>query len=174
MEIVLTGIDTLDKALTKVPTGNDSLKLAEKLGFWTSAIHNAEVKKPTFPKKISELTPSQLSDLYSEWTGEFGRIIELCGLIDSQLGVVKLQIKSAQTSARVAIRKASPEAKHTSTSLSDEADEDARVLALNEQFALLSMLDSYAKASKEATQQYLTSISREISFRDAQLKARIY
>jgi len=174
MDIVLTGIDTLDKALLKVPTGSDSLKLAEKLGLWTSSIHVPNIVKPSFPKKISELTPPQLSDLYSEWTGEFGRIIELCGLIDAQLAVVKLQIKSAQTSARISIRKSSPDLKHTSTNLSDEADEDPKVVNLNEQFAILSMLESYAKASKEATQQYLTSISREISFRDAQLKARIY
>lgn len=173
MDIVLTGVDTLDKALTKVPTGADSLLLAEKLGLWTTELHK-DNKKPEFPKKISDLTPSQLSDLYSTWTSEFARILEICGLINSQISIVKLRLKSAQTSARVKIRKESSNTKQTSANLSDEADEDPKVIEIAEQLAILSMLESYATASKEATQQYLTSISREISFRDAQLKARIY
>jgi hypothetical protein len=54
------------------------------------------------------------------------------------------------------------------------AEEDPSVVDLLEQSGLLAVLAAHADGAKEATQQYLASISREIAFRDAQMKARIY
>ena len=56
----------------------------------------------------------------------------------------------------------------------DQADEDPAVIDCIEQQGLLSVLAAHSKAAKEVTQQYLTTISREIAFRDAQMKARLY
>jgi hypothetical protein len=58
--------------------------------------------------------------------------------------------------------------------LSDLADEDQAVIDLVEQQGLLGVLSAQASAAKEVTLQYLQTISREISFRDAQMKARVY
>jgi len=48
------------------------------------------------------------------------------------------------------------------------------VIDLVEQQGLLGVLSAQASAAKEVNLQYLNTISREISFRDAQLKARVY
>ena len=67
------------------------------------------------------------------------------------------------------------ETKHpTSAALNDMVDEDPTVLDLLEQHSLIVVLGAHLGATKEATSQYLASISREISFRDSQMKARVY
>lgn len=175
-DLNLTGVKTLNQVLARTRNGTAAVELAKQLGLWTETAHQAKRLRDAFPERLSELTPSQLSDLYAKWTGEYARVLELCGAITGQEALLRLQLKSAQAAARARIRRAVPaEAKPPSSgALADQADEDAAVTDLIEQSGLLVLLGAQAQAAKEATAQYLATISREISFRDAQMKARIY
>ncbi|MFM7088877.1 MAG: hypothetical protein ACKOW9_05110 [Candidatus Paceibacterota bacterium] len=149
--------------------------LASRFGLWTESVHNNPTRRPVFPRSLSNLTPGQLTDLYSAWTYEYGRIVELCGAIDGQEGLLKVKIKSAQASCRSRLRRENATViKLTQSVLNDLADEDPSVIELTEKQSFLIVLSAQAKAAKEATEQYLTTLSREIAFRDAQMKARIY
>jgi hypothetical protein len=174
-DLNLTGIKSLAQALARTKNGEAAVELARRLGVWTQDAHAAtEVRRP-FARNLSEMTPSQITDLYAYWTSEYGRIIELCGAINAQDTLLKIQLRSAQASARARIRRTVPEGGKTLTAaqLTDQAEEDSQVIDLSDQTALVAVLKAHADAAKEATQQYLATISREISFRDAQMKARI-
>lgn len=174
-DLNLSGVRSLDQALARTRNGTDAVKLAAKMGLWTEAVHSRPNERPEFPGRISDLTPGQLSDLYARWTAEFGRISEICGAIDAQDGLVRIQLKSVQAAARGRVRRSLEDgSKVTQTALNDQADEDPAVIDCIEQQGLLSVLAAHSKAAKEVTQQYLTTISREIAFRDAQMKARLY
>ena len=102
--------------------------------------------------------------------------MELCGAITGQEALLKIQLKSAIAAARGRIRRNNAEEGKTLTQkgLEELVAGDPSVLDLVEQTGLLSLLGAHANAAREATGQYLNTISREISFRDAQMKARIY
>lgn len=169
-------VNSIIASLSKSENGSIALVLATKLGLWSVGSHKETISRSNFPYEISSLSHSQLSDLYSRWTSEFGRITELCGAINGQEFLLKLKIKTAQAKARSIIRSSSSSSGKalSSTALNELADEDITVIELVEQGALLQLISAHANAAKEATAQYLASISREISFRDAQLKAKIY
>jgi len=175
-DLNLTGVKSLNQVLSRVKNGVASVELANRLGLWTEPAHTRKNSRPEFPVKLSDLTPQQLSDLYSAWTGEFGRIVELCGTINGQEALLRIQLKSAQASARARIRRNLQEGERAPSqgALNDQVDEDPAVVDLIEQSGLLLVVGAHATAAKEATAQYLATISREISFRDAQMKARIY
>lgn len=174
-DLNLSGIKSLAQALGRTKNGEAAVELARRLGLWTQQAHAETQVRRQFEKKLSELTPGQLSDLYAYWTGEFGRILELCGAISGQEDLLKIQLRGAQAAARARLRRAVPEGQKalTSTQLADQAEEDSTVIDLQDQMGLIAVLKAHANAGKEATQQYLATISREIAFRDAQMKARI-
>jgi hypothetical protein len=175
-DLNLAGLKSLNQALARTRNGVAAVELAAKLGLWSTEAHRDPAVRPPYKRDLSQLTHTQVSDLYAQWTGEFGRITELCGAIAGQEALLRIQTKSAQASARSRIRRAQPaEAKPLpAQTLADMADEDAGVVDLLEQNGLLAVLAAHAGAAKEATAQYIASLSREISFRDAQMKARIY
>jgi hypothetical protein len=173
-DLNLSGIRSLDQAMARTRNGAAAIELAAKLGLWTTGAHARVTTRALFPDQLSELAPTALSDLYARWTSEFGRVAELLGAIHGQEQLLKIQLKSAQASARARVRRANPESKYTQAQLSDLADEDQAVIDLVEQQGLLGVLSAQASAAKEVTLQYLQTISREISFRDAQMKARVY
>jgi hypothetical protein len=175
-DLNLNGLKSLTQALARTRNGLAAVELATKLGLWSAEAHRDPSVRPSYTRDLSQLTHTQLSDLYGQWTGEFGRITELCGAIAGQEALLRIQIKSAQASARSRIRRAHPaDAKPLpAQTLADMADEEPTVVDLLEQNGLLSVLSAHAGAAKEATAQYIASLSREIAFRDAQMKARIY
>lgn len=175
-DLNLSGIKNLAQVLTRTKNGTAAVELMNNLGLWTQNAHERKNVRAEFPSKISDLAPSQLSDLYSKWTADFGRIVELCGIITGQEALLRIQLKSAQAATRARMRRGVPsETKHpTSAALNDMVDEDPTVLDLLEQHSLIVVLGAHLGATKEATSQYLASISREISFRDSQMKARVY
>lgn len=175
-DLNLTGVKSLNAALARTRNGAAAVELATRLGIWTSAAHQRKQERAAFPSQLSDLTPSQVTDLYAAWTAEFGRILELRGAVAGQESLIRIQLKSAQAAARARIRRglATDEKAPSSAALNDQVDEDPAVLELIEQLGLLAVLSAHADAAKEATGQYLATISREISFRDAQMKARIY
>lgn len=175
-DLNLNGLKSLTQALARTRNGLAAVELATKLGLWSTEAHRDPAVRPRYQRDLSQLSHGQITDLYGQWTAEFGRITELCGAIAGQEALLRIQIKSAQASARSRIRRAQPaDAKPLpAQTLADMADEDAAVVDLLEQNGLLAVLSAHAGAAKEATAQYLSSLSREIAFRDAQMKARIY
>lgn len=176
-DLNLTGLKSLQQALERTPTGAAAVLLARRMGIWTASAHNAPDERAPFHKDLSTLEHSQLSRLLGTWTAEYGRIIELNGVLIGQDQALKIELKSAQAAARSRVRRdrEAKELKPLSVSdLKDTADEDPAVVDLYERATLLVILLASAGAAKEATAQYLASISREIAFRDVQMKARIY
>jgi len=172
----LTGIRRFDDALGRTQDGTDAINMARRLGLWTEGSHKNVNTRESFPENISELTPAQLSNLYSKWTADYGRLTELCGALNAQQNHLKIRTKHALAVARANIRRNLPSEKKAPSvqAVNDEAEQATEVTDLTNQAALIAVVEAYAQAAKEATAQYLASISREISFRDAQLKARIY
>ena len=175
-DLNLNGLKSLSQTLARTRNGLAAVELATKLGLWSAEAHRDPAVRPSYARDLSQLTHTQLSDLYGTWTGEFGRITELCGAIAGQEALLRIQIKSAQAAARSRIRRGQPADARplASQTLTDMADEDPVVVDLLEQNGLLAVLAAHSGAAKEATAQYLSSLSREIAFRDAQMKARIY
>jgi hypothetical protein len=175
-DLNLTGVRSLNQALARTKNGTAAVELAAKLGLWSTGAHANPQVRPNFRRDLSELSHAQITDLYAEWTAEFGRITELCSAISGQESLLRIQMKSAVAAARSRIRRSQPgDVKSFSAqTLADMADEDPAVVDLLEQTGLIAVLSAHALGAKEATQQYLASLSREISFRDAQMKARIY
>ena len=172
----LRDVTTLPKLLARTPSGEAVAQLAERLGLLTENSLCASSARRPFVNDISTLVPARLSAEQSHWAGEFGRIVELIGLLQSQEKFLALRIKGAKASARSRVRRdaETTERKVTAGQVTDEADEDPNVREVEEQSMLVAEMLAVAMASKEATTLYLSVISREISFRCAQMDAKIY
>lgn len=174
-QLDLGGVRSLSSAMARTPSGTDAVELARRLGIWTTEAHRAPTERRRFPAKLSDLGPHQLADESAWWTSEFGRIVEMLGAINGQREVLKVTGKRARAAARGRLRRGLAEGeKITATALNDQAEEDPAVIDVEDRGALLEVLCASVTASKEATTQYLTSISREISHREAQMKNRMY
>lgn len=181
-DLDISNVRNLTAALERTPNGVDAVALATKMGIWTAEAHNNVIARPAYPRNVAELDADSLSNLLSNWTSEFGRIAELLGALNGQLAQLKIRAKGSRAAARSRIRKsylgdidAGKNVKlPTSTALNDEAEEDPAVIDIDERLALVELLLAHTSAAKESTGQYLASISREIAYRDAQMKARIY
>jgi hypothetical protein len=169
-------VRNLSQVLARTPNGEAVAALGERLGLLTTGITKGTKQRREFVGDISQLAPARLSAEQSYWAGEFGRVVELVGLLQGQEKYLALKSKAAKSTARSRIRRDAESLgnKMTATALSDEAEDDPAVRDVEEQMALISVLLSSAMAAKEATTMYLSSISREISFRCAQIEARIY
>ena len=172
----LSDVTTLPQVLARTPNGESVAQLAEKLGLLTKGRWRGNSERRAFVTDISKLSPAKLSDEQSYWAGEYGRIVELLGLLQGQEKTLTLKSKSARSAARSRIRRDAEAAgnKVTATSVNDEADDDPAVVDIEEQMSVVSVLLATAGAAKEATTMYLSTLSREISFRCAQMEARIY
>ena len=174
-EIISNDNDVVNSILTPFPASMSLFNMAKSMGLWSDSMHSSPVEKPLFIKDLSKLTPSQLSDLYGGWTYEFGRIVEICGVLYGQEGLLKIQLKSALASARAGIRKSNISNKSlTVASLNDLAEEDATVIDISNKLSNITVMLAQANSAKEISAQFLASLSREISWRDAQIKAKIY
>lgn len=182
-DLDISGVKSLASALERTPNGRDAVALATRLGIWTVGAHNNVDERPAFPRNVSEVDADGLSNLLSAWTSEYGRITELVGALNGQIAQLKIRAKGARAAARSRIRKEYAKDLEgdgkavklpSSTALNDEAEEDPAVIDIDQRLALVELLHAHASAAKEATSQYLASISREIAYRDAQMKARMY
>jgi hypothetical protein len=147
-----------------------------RLGLWTSEAHRAAQSRPAFPREFSSLTPEQLSDLSARTISDAGRVIELNGLLLGLEAQLKVRVRAARASARARARREWPEESKapTKTELDDLAEEDSAVTAYEEQLALLAQLRAQTEAVREANQLYKEGVSREITYRAAQLNARVF
>jgi hypothetical protein len=170
MTVDLGDVTTMAQVLTRTPNGTAVAKLAERLGLVTAGGVRSAVARKAFIADVSSLVPTQLSDEQSYWTGEYGRIMEIIGLLQGQEKVLSLQSKSARAKARGRVRAKAllEEKKPSATQVADEAEDDSIVIDVDQQSETVIVLLSSAMAAKEATLTYLSSLSREISFRCSQ------
>ena len=152
------------------------MRLMARLGLWTSEAHRGAQTRPAFPREFSSLGPEQLSDLSARVISDAGRVIELNGLLLGLEAQLKVRVRAARASARARSRREWPEdAKApTKTELDDLAEEDSAVVSVEEQLALLAQLRAQTEAVREANQLYKEGVSREITYRAAQLQSRVY
>jgi hypothetical protein len=162
------------ESLARLPSGDELMRLATRLGLWTEDAHRAPPARTPFPSSFSKLGPDQLSDLYATWISDAGRLAELCSALGGHRDRLSLQLKAERARARSRARKASPEVKFTSAQLDDEAAVDQSVRDLEAAFELVTVLLGAAEGAKEATGVYLAGISREITYRTEQMRARVY
>lgn len=170
----LASLRSTSESLARLPSGEELLRLAARLGLWTSESHSTPPARPPFPKAFSKLGPDELSDLYSTWISDAGRLTELCSMLAGHRDRLSLQLKSERSRARSRARRANPDVKFTSAQLDDDAALDATVRDLESSYELVVMLLAAAEGAKEATSVYLAGISREITYRTEQMRARVY
>ena len=172
----LSPLDSLKAALERIPNGTDAVRLMARLGLWTSEAHRSAQVRPAFPREFSSLDAQQLSDLSARVISDAGRVIELNGLLLGLEAQLKVRVRAARAAASARSRREWPaEAKApTKTELDDLAEEDSAVTAFEEQLALLAQLRAQTEAVREANQLYKEGVSREITYRAAQLQARVF
>lgn len=183
----LNGVGSLTGLLARLPQGRPAQELAKRLGLWSPALHRSDVSwgERKFPDKISHLADTEISDLNAYWNSEVFRATELLGLVEGQRAMLSLELKQLEATTRARLRRqamaaakeVTPEGKPVkvpaTTQLNDEVAEDARVQEQEQVLALLAVVLGSAKAYKEACVAACAAISREISFRQAQLGARL-
>lgn len=172
----LSAVRSLGQVLERTPNGADVLALAERLGLVTAGAHAGGLSRRAFKAQVSQLSPPQLSDEQSYWTSEFGRIVELIGVLQGQEKFLALKAKSARAKARSRVRARAAAAgdKLTAAQVNDQAEEDPAVADVDDQAVIVQLVLASALAAKEATAMYLQALSREITFRCSQMEARIY
>jgi hypothetical protein len=175
-ELNLSDIKSLTEALGRIPNGREAAELAQALGLWTSSLHRSPAERQPFPQRMSELSPPQLSDLSARVISDAGRVVELCGLLKGLQDRLKMRSKQAHARARATQRRSWPRETKAPTvaELNDLAEEDQAVLEIDEQMSVLALLSASAEAEREALFLYRDAVSREITFRCAQIEARIY
>jgi hypothetical protein len=174
----LSTIRNLTEVLQATPNGTAIAELGRRLGLWTRAAQDGGNERRAFTANLGHLDAEPLSDEYGYWTSEFGRITELHSLLTGQKTQLAEKGKRLRASARTRLRqdqRTRPEEKpYSEAALKDMAEDDAGVLTNDRMQVVVETLLSMTAGAKEATQQYLATISREIAYRDAQMKARIY
>lgn len=175
-ESAVTGVGALKGALERVPGGTEAVRLMAKLGLWTNDAHRAPAERKPFPTKFSQLGPNELSDLSARVISEAGRVMELSGILTGLEAQLKIKARAVRAAARSNARRNWPEDSKapTKTELDDLAEEDPAVVEVDEQLALLGLLLAQVNAVREANSLYKEGVSREITYRAAQLNARMY
>lgn len=171
-----TNDSSLSVLFNSLKIDNDLIQLFSKLGLITTELHSLSNSRPPFKSDLSSLTPDQLSRELGYWTSEFGRISELIGLLNGQESLYKIKIKSSFALARKSIRESHPKDQKalTNSQLNDMAEENQDYLDLCNSLSQLNLLQAQFSAIKEVTSQYIQTLSREIAWRDAQIKGKIY
>lgn len=158
-----------------VPFDGDTRALigvAGRLGAWSPALHTDTVRRP-MRHLLSELGPDELSCELGWWSSEYGRLCEVSGVLTAQSERLRLQARTARSQARNRIRDASAKTL-SATAVNDQAEDDPGVLEADRRLCDTDALRHAVEAARDATDRYLSSLSREIAFRDAQMRARLY
>jgi hypothetical protein len=172
----LGSLESLRAALERIPNGTDAARLMAKLGLWSSDAHRRPGQRASFPTAFSSLGPDELSDLSARVVSDAGRVLELCGLLNGLEAQLKVKARSARAAARARARRDWPadQKAPTKSEIDDLAEEDPAVVAVDEQLGLLQLISAQASAVREANQLYKEGVSREITYRAAQLQARVF
>lgn len=187
--------EDLDDYLRTTPSGRDMWTLAKALGIVTADLSGSHER---FRPDISALGAHQLSDEQSKWTSEYGRIAQVAGLLNSQEKHLVLELNRARADARRRARttaRQTAEAAHavemeeaqadgrkppvfkykdpTIAELNDLAADDPAVVDIETRMTSVQMMLALVQATRDAVEKYLNAVSREITWRSEQLKARL-
>jgi hypothetical protein len=146
--------------------------VAGRLGAWSPALHTDAVRRP-MRHRLSELGPDELSCELGWWSSEYGRLCEVSGVLTAQSERLRLEARTARAQARNRIRTATTKTL-SATAVNDQAEDDPVVLDADRRLCDTDALRHTVEAARDATDRYLSSLSREIAFRDAQMRARLY
>lgn len=185
--VSLDNVKSLSQMLSRLPQGTQARELAERLGLWSVALHNSvDSRRKVFPNSFSRLSEQDLSDTNAYWLSEVFRATELVGLLEGQRTMLTIESKSTRASARASLRRKyrreaeaakqrgeTPAKDPTAAQLADEVEENSQVQEQDKTLALLGVVLESAKAYKEACLAVTAGVSREISFRQAQMGARL-
>lgn len=172
----LGDIGSLREALKRLPDGVEAVKMMDRLGIFSTAAHRNPGTRQPFPKQFHEHSPDQLSDLSAQVISDAGRIFELVGILNGLEAKLKIKSRALRARARAKARRdwSGDRKAPTKAELDDLAEEDPSVIEVDEQMALLALLLASANAAKESSILYKEGVSREITYRGAQLNARMY
>lgn len=188
VDLDLNGISNLTGLLRRLPLGEETRALLQRIAAWNTRGHeDAVARVKRFDAKFSELTDDQLSDEFAHWTSELMRLHELCGLFDGQRKLLELQSKRARAAARSTIRatheaRMSEEAakekgeklsKLTAAEVNDRAEDDPEVTKADGDLVMIDVVVAGVHAYRESCATAVQGLSREISFRQAQFNARV-
>lgn len=185
--VSLEGVKSLTSFLGRLPQGTAARELAERLGLWSSTMHNqTNERRVIFPTEFARKSDSQISDANAYWLSEVFRSTELVGLLEGQRTMLTLESKSMRATTRARLRRAARTAADkardegkpvpkdpTASSLADEVEEDPIVQEQDRILAMLAIVLESAKAYKEGCLAATAGLSREISFRQAQMNGRL-
>lgn len=181
-QISLDGVHSLTGLLERVPLGVQAQELAQRLSIWTTQAHqNLGATRTVFPRNVSELDDGSLSDAFAYWTSELFRIHELVGLLNGLKMNLDLRLKKEKAAARGRARREHEEkqvegvrpTKITAGEVNDLAEEDEKVQDVETDLVTLLVVREQALSHREAVTTARDGLSREISFRQAQLQARV-
>jgi hypothetical protein len=181
-KVDLTGLRSLEAVLERLPQGSPARTLAAQLGLFDPQIHTgAGNRRKQFGAQFSRMSNEDLSDANGYWLSEVFRATELCGLFEGQRMLLTMEVKATRARVRSQLRKTYQDKVTTgevakapaATQLNDEVEEDEQVQAVEAMLGLLAVVQESAKAYKEACASACAGISREISFRQAQMQARL-
>lgn len=175
VDLQLSSITELRHALQRFPGGVEAVRLFARLGLWSVEAHKQPGTRQPFPSKFSDLGPDELSDLSARVVADSGRVLELVGVLNGIEAKLKIEAKAVRAAARARARRAwSGEKAPTKAEIDDLAEEDPAVRDVDTKMSLLAVLLAAANAAKEANTLYKEGVSREITYRAAQLNARMY
>lgn len=154
----------------------EHVRLLQQLNLWTASLHQQSSDRVEFPAAISELAPDQLSDLQSRIVHSASSLFELLGLFRGLHVQQTDRVKRARTTARNRVRTNWPADRKppTKTEVDDLSQSDPSVEAEEERLADIgTVLASLNEMEKRLVMQRET-ISREITYRSEQMRARLY
>lgn len=181
----LSGVGSLTTLLQRLPQGRAAQELAKRLGLWSPQLHSSSAQhhaSRAFPSRFTNLSDGELSDLNAYWNSEVFRATEVLGLVEGQRDMVAMEMKALEAKVRADLRRRAvqearvdgkPGKAPTVSQLNDDMAGDARLATNQETLALLAVVLGSAKAYKEACLAACAAVSREISFRQAQMGARL-
>lgn len=169
--------------LSNLPNGTAVSQAMRALGLWTTDSHAKPGSRRRFRSDLATMHGAELANEQAYWASELGRISELLGLLRGQKIQANLGLKLALAKARCAIReehaaivvpegKKAP-AKITVGELNDRAEENPDVMDERQALTTVEMYLASAEAAHEATLLYLQTLSREITRRGDEMKARM-
>jgi len=179
--VQLEGLRNLTQVLSRLPQGAAALALTQRLGLWSQRLHENAVAASGTLSNMSAWTDSELSDRYGGMLSELHRTTELVGLLEGQKQLLTLQGKGERATVRSRLRRAHDTLMAgdagvkawTATALADEVEAVSSVQEMDLLLGTLVVVMESAKAYKEACTSTTAGLSREISFRQAQLGARL-
>lgn len=165
----------LRTVLARVPGGDDAVARMTALGLFSPGVHQRAPGREFPPGSFSDLPNGELSDHVARLAADLGRFMEAGGLLRGLLVLLSAAAKEYEADARRRARAGWPaDAKPpTIQQIDDAAAADPAVRDAHRHVALVESLLKMVLSAEESTAAFHQAASREITFRVAQLDARI-